>query len=205
MIWDDFKGTERDEAMIRKRVAQLTRDEHGATAVEFGLVAAPFLGIVLAIVQTSMTMMVSQGLDAAVRDAARMVMTGQAVTIGDTTNPDLFRDRYICNPPAPAVRTLPSFIDCDMVLVELRVAPSFDRTSVSSEVRAPTCAGGGRDIVVLRVVYYSPVFAPFLVINGLMAAGSLEAGKVSYGGEQRYALSATAAFRNEPFPGTSPC
>ncbi|MBX9759608.1 MAG: pilus assembly protein [Beijerinckiaceae bacterium] len=193
--------------MFRKLAAKLATDEDGATAVEFGMVAAPFLGIVLAIVQSSMTMLVTQGLDAAVQDAARQVMTGQALENGGATNAALFRDRYICNPVAPAVRTLPSFIDCSKLIVDMRVASNFANADVTStfSTTASTCPGGPRQIVILRVLYHSPVFAPFLAMNGLLAAGSVQAGQVIVDGQPRYALTATAAFRNEPFQGASPC
>lgn len=193
--------------MIRKCAAKFARNEDGATAMEFGMVAAPFLGIVLAIVQTSMTMLVMQGLDAAVQDASRAVMTGQALENGDATDPTLFRDRYICNPVAPAVRTLPFFIDCSKLLVDMRVASSFTNADVTSTFSstASACPGGPREIVILRVLYHAPAFAPFLIINGLVAAGKVTSGQSMVDGTPRYALTATAAFRNEPFGGASPC
>lgn len=191
-------------AGIRKR--NMLKDESGATAVEFGMLAAPFLAMVLAILQTSTSLLLSQGLDTAVQEAGRMVMTGQVHETGGVTSATDFRDRYICSPPAPLVRTLPGFIDCTKLVVDIRKAnqfaagvPAFDTNNPSS------CIGGAGDVMVVRVMYYAPVFAPFVALNGFVASGAMTGGQVMVDGQMRYAMSAATAFRNEPFGGTAPC
>ena len=61
---------------------RLARKEDGAAAVEFGLVAAPFLLLVFAIMETAIVFFAGQALETAVADSARLIMTGQAQTQG---------------------------------------------------------------------------------------------------------------------------
>src|ERR1700759_1940255 len=61
---------------------RLLRREDGAAAVEFGLVAAPFLALTFAIMETAIIFFSGQALETAVADSARLIMTGQAQTAG---------------------------------------------------------------------------------------------------------------------------
>src|SRR5215471_12195227 len=61
-------------------VRRLARQQDGAVAVEFGLVAAPFLALVLAIMETAIIFFAGQALETAVADSSRLIMTGQAQT-----------------------------------------------------------------------------------------------------------------------------
>ena len=56
--------------------------QDGAAAVEFGLVAAPFLALMFAIMETAIVFFAGQALETAVADSARLIMTGQAQTQG---------------------------------------------------------------------------------------------------------------------------
>lgn len=192
--------------MVRSSVRKIIGSESGATAVEFGMIAAPFLAIVLAILQTSTSLFVSQGLDTAVQEAGRMVMTGQVHDSGGVSSAADFRDRYICNPAPPNVRTLPGFIDCAKLVVDLRKATQFTTGVGVFDTQNPqSCIGGAGDIIVVRVMYYAPVFAPFVALNGFIANGAITSGQVTVDGEKRYAMMAATAFRNEPFGGAAPC
>jgi hypothetical protein len=134
-------------------------------------------------------------------------MTGQVHANGGVSSGADFRDRYICNPPAPAVRVLPGMIDCSRLIVDIRKVDSFSSGDVGMfDTNNPAaCVGGSGDIMVARVVYYSPVIAPFLALNGFIASGSVTTGQVTIDGTPRYALMAVTAFRNEPFGGQPPC
>src|SRR2546423_406619 len=65
-------------------VRRLLRQQDGAVAVEFGLVAAPFLALVFAIMETAIVFFSGQALETAVADSARLIMTGQAQSQGLT-------------------------------------------------------------------------------------------------------------------------
>ena len=192
--------------METRQSRNILRDESGATAVEFALLAAPFLGIVLAILQTSTSLLLSQGLDTAVQDAGRMVMTGQVHESGGVVSAAAFRDKYICNPVAPSKRTLPNFVDCSKLHVDIRKAAQFAAGVPAFDTANPgSCIGGAGDIVIVRVMYYAPIFAPFVALNGFAANGTITSGQVNVDGKMTYAMSAATAFRNEPFGGAAPC
>src|SRR2546423_8157823 len=59
-------------------VRRFARGEDGAAAVEFAIVAAPFLALMFAIMETALVFFASQTLETAVADSARLIMTGQA-------------------------------------------------------------------------------------------------------------------------------
>ena len=58
------------------------RQQDGATTVEFAMVAAPFLAMVFAIMETAIVFFAGQALETAGADSARLIMTGQAQTQG---------------------------------------------------------------------------------------------------------------------------
>src|SRR6266850_1253383 len=65
-------------------VRRFVRGEQGIAAVEFGIVAAPFLALMFAIMETAIVFFASQTLETAVADSARLIMTGQAQSQGFT-------------------------------------------------------------------------------------------------------------------------
>src|SRR5690606_26334632 len=60
------------------------RDQSGATAVEFALVAIPFFALMFAILQTALVFFAGQAMETAVANAARLIRTGQAQQQGLT-------------------------------------------------------------------------------------------------------------------------
>src|SRR6187431_2620091 len=68
---------------LRVKVARrFIRQNDGSAAVEFGLVAAPFLALVFAILETAFVFFAGQTLETAVADSSRLIMTGQAQSQG---------------------------------------------------------------------------------------------------------------------------
>jgi Flp pilus assembly protein TadG len=65
-------------------LGRLLRQQDGAAAVEFSLVAAPFLALLFAIMETALVFFSGQALETAVADSARLIMTGQAQSQGLT-------------------------------------------------------------------------------------------------------------------------
>jgi Flp pilus assembly protein TadG len=77
------------EKRVRKtpqsiRARSFVRSKEGATAVEFALVATPFLALLVAIIQTIVVFFAQRVLDQVVSDASRTIQTGQAQTSGLT-------------------------------------------------------------------------------------------------------------------------
>ena len=65
-------------APARRKGRGFWRNNRGATAVEFGLIALPFLGLIAGLLETGLMMFADSALDQATNRAARMIRTGQA-------------------------------------------------------------------------------------------------------------------------------
>ncbi|NLH82949.1 MAG: pilus assembly protein, partial [Phyllobacteriaceae bacterium] len=166
------------------------------TAVEFALVAAPFLFLMGAIFELAILFLAGQVLDTATADAARLIRTGQAQQAAMTAAQ--FKTQ-VCN-------RLYVLFDCNNVYVESKVYSSFGSIGSLSNYSAyrdtsgnfdPTKVtsyqpGNGSAIVVVRVFYNYPVLFKKMLWDETSAPG----GKIL--------ITGVAAFRNEPFPWTYP-
>ena len=191
-------------------VRRFARETRAASAVEFGLVVVPFLGLLLTIIETGFVVWTSEGLQTAVSDAARNLLTGAVQTQAIATA-DQFRTTYIC--PATGPRILPSFIDCSKLIIDVRSFPVpaaysvFATLDVANDFYASTatrlfCPGNAGAITVVRVAYPMPVFLPTIVGMSNNAISMLTAGLVvGVPGTTGYShlLLATSVFQAEPY------
>jgi len=67
---------------LQSAAARLLQARDGAAAVEFGLVAAPFLALVFAIIETAIVFFAGQALETAVADSSGLILTGLSQAIG---------------------------------------------------------------------------------------------------------------------------
>jgi Flp pilus assembly protein TadG len=136
------------------------RCERAATAVEFALVATPFLALVIAMLQTMLVFFAERALDEVVGEASRMIQTGQAQASNMTQSQFA---SWICqNTISPALFSYGNF------LVNVQNYSAFSSASTSM----PTLTfnspgqvtntwnyqtGSPGDIVVVEVMYQWPV------------------------------------------------
>lgn len=171
------------------RLSRFRRDQRGASAVEFGLVALPFVALMFAILETALVFFAGQALETAISDTARLIRTGQAKDGGMTV--EQFRQN-ICD-------RIYQLFDCEGGLeLDVRTYPTFDSISlgppeIDEEGELVTDdfdfqIGDAGDIVVVRAFYAWP-----LIITTL-------GNDLSNYGDRKHLLVATAAFKNEPFP-----
>lgn len=164
---------------------RFTRRDDGAAALEFGMVAAPFLALMFAIMETALVFFASQTLETAVADSARLIMTGQAQS--QSFDAVAFKGS-VCS-------KIGGLFNCQAGLyVDVKTYPKFSDVDNSPPTIKPDGtiatsynAGGPGDIVVVRLMYQWPVYASLLGFN-----------LSNVGGNKRL-LIATAAFRNEPY------
>ena len=162
--------------------------QDGVAAIEFGIVAAPFLALMFAIMETALVFFASQTLETAVADSSRLIMTGQAQT--QTFDAARFKTA-VCS-------KINGLFDCTGGLyVDVQKYSSFGSVDNSSPVDSNGnlktssfgyVPGGPGDIVVVRLMYQWPVYASVLGFN-----------LSNLGGGSTRLLMATAAFRNEPY------
>jgi Flp pilus assembly protein TadG len=169
-----------------RAIRRLIRRQDGAAAVEFGIVAAPFLALVFAIIETALVFFAGQALETAVADSARLIMTGQAQQQG-------FSQSVFKNSVCAKIYGL---LDCQNgVFVDVKTFSSFSSITMPSPIdingnfvnNFTYTPGGPGDIVVVRLFYQWPVFLAPLNFNLSNMNGS------------KRLLVATAAFRNEPY------
>lgn len=173
---------------LARRAARFGSDEGGATAVEFSLVALPFIALMFAILETGLCFFASQTLETAVANAGRLVRTGQAQQAG--LNMDTFKEK-ICD------QVMSLFACTENLKLDVRTYSEFADLTLTRPVDADGNLktddfkfepGHGSDIVLVRAYYEWPVFVPQFG-NDL---ANLPNGN--------HLIAAAAAFRNEPFP-----
>ena len=168
-------------------IARFLRCERGSPAVEFALVAAPFVGLMIAILQVGLIYFAQESLETAVEQTSRLVLTGQVQSAGMTQTQ--FASALCGNSPG--------LFNCSSFMIDLQPATSFANANVTQ----PTLtfdgsgnvsnvwqynAGNPGDIMVMRVMYQWPVLLGPLGFNLSNEPGS------------KFLMMATSVFRNEP-------
>jgi Flp pilus assembly protein TadG len=166
--------------------AKLLRREDASAAIEFAVVAAPFLALLFAIMETALMFLASQTLETAAQNSGRLILTGQAQNQGYSM---VSFQNAVCG-------KLASFFNCNNILIDVRTAPNFSSANTSLPIQNGQLQnnftfspGNPGDIVIVRLMYQWPVFVSLL---GLSNALSNMSGNSNL-------LMATAAFRNEPY------
>lgn len=165
------------------------RSEKGSAAVEFALIAAPFLYLLLAVFETGLMLFSEYVIENGVAKASRMIRTGQVQT--ESIGPAQFK-QIVCG-------NLASYLKCDSKLhLDVRSFEAFKDIdtpkAVSGDgelsddvtVNAKFDPGDPLQVVVVRAYYDWELFTPGISQLSNMAGG-------------RRLITAGAAFRNEPF------
>jgi Flp pilus assembly protein TadG len=176
-------------AFARDVLRRFGRNRKGSAAVEFALVAPVFFALLFAIIETAIMFFASQLLETVAQESARQIMTGQAEAGGYTAT--TFPTQVVC-PLIPAVLT------CANIGVDVESDPSqFANLSVTLPVTGGSFdatklgfnMGGSCSVVLVTVYYQWQTFVTGLGYN------------ISNLNGNKRLLSATAAFRNEPYTG----
>jgi Flp pilus assembly protein TadG len=175
----------------RKRLATaagFARREEGAAALEFAIVAAPFIALILATLQTMLAFFAGQVLESAVADSSRAILTGSAQNAGMSQSGFA---TAVCG-------KVQALFNCSNLMIDVQTASSFASANTSMPTLTFNGSGGVNnswqfspgapgDIVVMRVMYQWPVFL-----------GPLGLG-LSNESNGNLLLMATATFKNEPY------
>jgi Flp pilus assembly protein TadG len=165
---------------------RFARQCQASTTVEFGLLAAPFVALVFAILQTAIIFFAGQSLETAAATASRLILTGQAQTAGWTAAQ--FKQQ-VCN-------AITGIFSCSTgVYVDVETYSTFAAVNLGMPVSNGTFnssslnynPGGPGDIVVVRLYYKYPVYMNLLGFNLSSLTGGYDL------------LAATAVFKNEPY------
>jgi Flp pilus assembly protein TadG len=191
-MWAKLSASVRRIRTIRL-ARRFARQQSGIAAVEFGMIGAPFLAMIFAILETSIIFFAGQALESAVADSGRLIMTGQAQTQGFDQN--AFKN-------AVCAKVYGLFDCANGVSIEVKSFPTFAAIAMPQPLDAGGNfvnnfgydPGGPCSIVLVRIFYQWPVYVSLLDFNKMSS---------NMAGSKRL-LVATSAFRNEPY-GTSGC
>lgn len=173
---------------LRHVTRRFRREERGATAVEFSLIAAPLLLLTMGVLELAVVFLVSITLDLATQLASRQLRTGE-VQLGAANTQSGFKALVCSNMSwlqaqcassvSIDVRTFASF---SSLATEPAMTPS--NLTTNSFCYSP---GQPTDIVLVRAYLPWTLFTPLL--NNALA---------NMGSTQRL-ITSTTAFRNEPY------
>ena len=182
-------------------------DRCGTTAVEFAMIAVPFLGLIGAIFETGSIYFRTAQLQMATETASRSVLT-HSTAAGLTYKQ--FVDQNICTWKSQGVvkpGTLSTMFDCDRILVDVRRATTWSTTNTNNQIYANPNPGSSTidmpaagEIAIVRIVYPMTVISGFLgggAISG-QTYGQIRAGQINHNSKWTYMLMGIAAFRVEP-------
>lgn len=188
----------RTQLRLRRQLRHLQADQSGVTAIEFAIVAMPFLLLLFGTISVSLFYFTNFSMENAVWQAARSIRTGQfqqgAGAYSGITSDE---DRKKAFKQALCAKA-PSYIDCNKVVVLVQ-----SNSGGFGSITEPVCATdgtiidqskaefnpGGASSVVLVTACYPWDFGgklPFLALAN-MKDGSL-------------LIQASVAFRTEPYP-----
>jgi len=173
-------------------VRRFVRQQDGAAAVEFALVAAPFLALTFAILETAFVFFAQQTLEATSADASRLIMTGQAQTANYTAAD--FKT-------AVCARVYGLFDCSGGMTVDVKTYTSFSAVNNTAPVtngnfdstQTGYTPGGPGCIVRVTLYYQWPIYVS--MYNTALS---------NLNGNKRL-LVATAVFRNEPYGPAGSC
>ena len=165
----------------------LLADDNGAAAVEFAMVAVPFLLLLLGIIQTFIIFFASQLLETVTMQASRQILTGQVQSASMTQSQF---EQLVCS-------EVKALFTCGNLMIDVQAYNSFS----SANTGTPTLTynaqgqvtnnwnynpGTAGQIVVVRVMYQWPLFF-----------GPLSSKLANLSNGNRLIM-ASAAFQNEP-------
>ena len=168
-------------------------DSKGATAVEFALIAAPFLALIAGLIQVFLVFFAQSVLENTVRASTRQILTGQVQTQDASLSSAAAMAAFhqtVCN-------NANVLFTCTGLFVDVEVANNWSSANTGMPVLTYDSngnvnntwqfnPGNAGDVVVVRVMYLWPSFFGKIAFNlANQANGSRE-------------IMASAAFQNEP-------
>ncbi len=179
-------------------VRRFVRQQDGAAAVEFAIVAVPFLGLLFAILETALVFFSGQTLEATAATSARLILTGQAQTTDFKTAAPATTPWTKEEFKTAVCQRLSTMFDCSKLYVSVDTVANFASADTSTPIDTdgnltvdtnalPYNAGNPGDIVVVSLYYEWPI-----------AVSLLNTHLSNLSGDKRLLL-ATSVFRNEPY------
>jgi Flp pilus assembly protein TadG len=114
-------------------IIALLRDSRASPTMEFALVAPMFIALVMGVLNLALVYLAQQGLETTAEAAARLIMTGQAQNYAGTNAAGVaYKGMTQSDFKAAACKTLPPFLTCDRLLVDVTTTNSFSAAVTSA-------------------------------------------------------------------------
>lgn len=184
------------KSIFTRKLAKYAKDRDGATAVEFAILALPFSALMFSIIELAIVFFVGSAVAHSMQDTARQIRTGEfQQTCG---NAQSFKDQVCVGMSglgncqanlridvvtSPTGRFVPDLLP-PTPTTEDPANPGEPTILPNTYVDTPAQA-----VVVVRAQYYHPLSIPGTITRLANQPGN------------RRVITATTAFRNEPFPG----
>ena len=168
-----------------RRLGDFIRDRKGSAAIEFAILALPFMVLIFAIIEIAVMYLVDSGLDSALHRAVRQVRVGTAKNASWTVTE--FKNA-VCSDLSYSFSCSKSLKVRALVVTDMN---SIDRISGISNgslsVTENFNIGGSGDYVLIQAFLpWDPVIKLYSFSTTRLADGS-------------YVLGSSELFRNEPF------
>jgi Flp pilus assembly protein TadG len=180
------------------RFLRCQKDEAGFTAVEFAMIAMPFMMLLFGIISVCLFFFTTFSMENAVWQAARTIRTGQFQQgVGIYSGLKTDDDRKKAFKTALCAKA-PPFVDCNKVVIMVQsnsggfgsiTQPACSNNGTIVDQSAAKFDAGGASSVVMVTACYPWSFGgnlPFITLSDLKDGSLL--------------IQASAAFRTEPFP-----
>jgi Flp pilus assembly protein TadG len=179
----------RKAALWTARALRFRDEEKGATAVEFAMVAAPFIFLILSLIEIALIFLVYSTLDNALIVASRTIRTGALQTGGTTPTAASFVSS-VCGNMGWLQSTCTSQLNVD-VRTETQFANPTAPDPMSTGTFNPSVLtftpGNANQIVLVRAFYQWPLVLP--VFDAALSKGNNGVAVIV----------ATTTFVNEPY------
>ena len=177
---------------------RLKTDEAGATAIEFGMVIGPFLGILFAIMEVALVYFAQFSMENACETASRLIRTGTAQK--GNMSAGAFKQK-VCD-------KLPVFMACNSdLVVDVRSHPTFSEAAADlpnpfdaqgglSQSFDKFVMGGPSQVVIVTLYYDWKLFISLPGLGDFTGKLGLGLGNMPDGSRL---MSASFAFKTEPY------
>jgi Flp pilus assembly protein TadG len=180
-------------------------DRKGATAIEFAMIAMPFLGLIGAVLETGLVYFQTAQLQMTTEYASRSVLVG---TMPAGLTYQQFINQYICTWQTTGTvspYTLSKMFDCSKVKVDISVPTSWSNANTANNFYATADSTAtivlppSGQIGVVRIAYPVPAF--IAVLTGGVFTGQtinhVTAGQTNVSGAATYIIMGIYAFMAE--------
>lgn len=173
---------------VSRCLRALRSDRRGTTVIEFAFVAGPFMALMIAILQVSLTFFAQQNLETTAEKSVRQLLTGQAQSAGKTQSQ--FKS-MVCD-------NLSSFMKCSNVIVDVQVAANFSSANISSPTLTYDTNGN-----ITNAWVYKPGVPGEITVARIMYVWDVSKGPLGFDistlSRGKRLLISTSVFKTEPY------